>query len=116
MCPSTLEYTGHEFGVGHTVNSHTDKISWMVGHYLGDPANPLITIIDTPGTGDNPESGKYRDCEHGIALVELVKRIGSINAFLVLIKGTNPRFDSFLEQLLKMYESIFGKEMWDNTI
>ena len=118
MCPSThkLKYTGHEFGVGHGENSHTDKTSWMVGHYLGDPANPLITIIDTPGTGDNPENGKSRDCEHAIALAEGVKRIGSIDAFMVLVRGTNPRFDSFLEQQLKMYESIFGKAMWDNTI
>ena len=117
-CPFgySLNYTDHKFGVGHGVNSHTDKTSWMVGHYLGDPANPLITIIDTPGTGDNPENGKSRDCEHGIALAEGVKRIGSINAFMVLIKGTNPRFDSFLEQQINMYVNIFGKEMWDNTI
>ena len=88
----------------------------MVGHYLGDPANPLITIIDTPGTGDNPKNGKSRDCEHAIALAEGVKRIGSIDAFMVLIKGTNSRFDAFMEQQINMYVNIFGNAMWDNTI
>merc|ERR1719460_1162486 len=79
------EYAGHKFGVGHGVESHTVETSWMVGHYLGDPNNPLMTIIDSPGTGDT----EGRDCSHGIALAEGIKRIGAIDAFMVLIKGTD---------------------------
>ena len=71
----------HKFGVGHLTESHTTETSWMVGHYLGDPANPCITIIDTPGTSDT----EGRDCEHGVALAEGIKRIGSITAFMLLL-------------------------------
>jgi hypothetical protein len=84
----------------------------MVGHYLGDPNNPLITIIDTPGTGDD----QGRDCEHGIALAKGVKRIGKIDAFMVLLSGQKARFSEPLQEQMKMYQNIFGKEMWDNTI
>ena len=66
----------------------------MVGHYLGDPANPCITIIDTPGTSDT----EGRDCKHGIALAEGIKRIGSITAFMMLFSGENPRFTSLAEK------------------
>ena len=84
----------------------------MVGHYLGDPNNPLITIIDTPGTGDD----QGRDCEHGIALAKGVKRIGKIDAFMVLLNGQKARFSEPLQEQMKMYQNIFGKEIWDNTI
>ena len=59
------------------------RTSWIVGHYLVDPKNPCITIIDTPGTGDT----EGRDCEHGIALAKGIKEIGSVNAFIVMFKA-----------------------------
>ena len=61
----------------------------MVGHYLGDPANPCITIIDTPGTGDT----EGRDCDHAVAIANGIKEVGSIETFLLLFKGTNPRYE-----------------------
>ena len=106
------DYVAHRFGVGHDAESFTTKTSWMVGHYLGDPANPCITVIDTPGTGD-PEG---RDCEHGIALAEKIKRIGSIDAFILLFKGTDIRFSQPMQDQIKRYVDIFGPEMWENTI
>ena len=67
-------HSAHRFKVGHGADAATTNISWMVGHYLGDAANPCITVIDTPGTGDT----EGRDCEHGIALTEEIKQMGSI--------------------------------------
>ena len=84
----------------------------MVGHYLGDPANPCITIIDTPGTSDT----EGRDCEHGVALAEGIKRIASITAFMMLFNGERPRFTQSTQEQVKLYENIFGREMWKNTI
>ena len=84
----------------------------MVGHYLGDPANPCITVIDTPGTGDT----EGRDCEHGITLAQEIKRIGSIDAFILLFKGTDTRFNQPMQDQIKLYMNIFGPEMWNNTI
>ena len=79
---------------------------------MGDKGNPCITIIDTPGTSDT--SG--RDCEHGIALAQAIKRIGSIDAFVLLFKGINPRFDESMKDQIKLFLEIFGQEMWQNTI
>ena len=106
------DYVAHRFGVGHGAESFTTNTIWMVGHYLGDPDNPCITVIDTPGTGDT----EGRDCEHGIALAEGIKRIGSIDAFMLLFKGTNARFTPSMTDQIKLYMSIFGREMWQNTI
>ena len=61
---------------------------WLVGHYLGDPNNSCITVVDTPGTGDT----EGRDCDHAMDLAESVKQIGSIETFLLMFKGTNSRF------------------------
>ena len=98
--------------MGHGTRSFTNETSWVVGHYLGDKSNPCITIIDTPGTSDT--SG--RDCEHGIALAEAIKQIGSIDAFVLLFKGINPRFDESMKDQIKLFLEIFGQEMWQNTI
>ena len=100
------------FGVGHGAESHTNATSWMVGHYLGDPANPCITIIDSPGTGDT----EGRDCDHGIALAKGIKEIGSIDAFMLLFKGSNARFSTPMQEQIKLYQNIFGDKMFDNVI
>ena len=99
-------YVAHRFGVGHGAESFTTKTSWMVGHYLGDPANPCITVIDTLGTGNT----------EGIALAEGIKRIGSITAFMMLFNGEIPRFTQSTQERVKLYENIFGREMWKNII
>jgi len=101
-----------KFGVGHRTISHTEETSWIVGHYLGDPNNPCITIIDTPGTGDT----EGRDCDHGIALAKGVKEIGSVDAFIVMFKGTNPRFSQPMQDQIHLYLNIFGEEMFNNAI
>ena len=80
------------FGVGHGAEAHTNATSWMVGHYLGDPANPCITIIDTPGTGDT----EGRDCDHAVAISKGLQEIGGIETFLLLYKGTNVRWSYIL--------------------
>jgi GTPase SAR1 family protein len=105
-------HTPRRFRVGHGADPMTNNTSWMVGHYLGDPANPCITVIDTPGTGDT----EGKDCERGIALAEEIKQMGSIDAFIFLFKGTNPRFTQAMQDQIKLYMSIFGQKMWQSTI
>ena len=84
----------------------------MVGHYLGDPNNPCITIIDTPGTGDT----EGRDCDHGIALAKGIKEVGSIDAFMLLFKGSNPRFSQSMQEQIHLYTNIFGDDLFKNAI
>ena len=102
----------YKFGVGHRAESHTNATTWMVGHYLGDPANPCITVIDTPGTGDT----EGRDCDHAIALAEDLKKMGSIDAFLLLFKGVNLRFDQRMQEQITLFRNIFGANLFQNVI
>jgi len=102
----------HKFGIGHFADSFTTNTSYMVGHYLGDPANPCIAVIDTPGASD----AECRDHEHMTTLYEAVKQIGSITAFILLFNGQNPRFSAGLQEQVKVYQTIFGPEMWSNVI
>ena len=106
------EWVGHKFGTGHGAVSHTQTTDWMVGHYLGDSSNPCITIIDTPGIGDT----ENRDCQHGIALAKGIKEIGSIDAFMLLFNGQDPKFTQDIQKQIDLYLDIFGIEMWTNTI
>ena len=76
-----------KFGVGHGSKSMTVETSWLVGHWLGDTNLPCVTIVDSPGTGDT----EGRDCQHAVSLLDNVKKIGSIETFLLLFKGTNTR-------------------------
>jgi hypothetical protein len=84
----------------------------MVGHYLGDPEYPCIAIMDTPGASDTD----CRDHEHMTALLEGVKNVGSITAFVLLFNGARPRFAKGLQEQMKLYQTIFGPEMWSNVV
>jgi len=84
----------------------------MVGHYLGDPANPCIVVVDTPGASDT----QCRDHEHGFKLKEGIQELGSITAFVMLFNGQRPRFSAGLVEQVKLYQGIFGPGMWNNVI
>ena len=40
----------------------------------------------------------------------------TLNIILITFKGTDRRFDVHTLALLKLYEEIFGKEMWRNVV
>ena len=46
----------------------------------------------------------------------LKDQVRSVDVFLLLFNGGNPRFQASIIQLLKLYESIFSKDMWKNAI
>ena len=95
-----------KFGVGHGSKSMTVLARYVcyillcyilyyyivVGHWLGDSNLPCVTIVDSPGTGDT----EGRDCQHAVGLLNNVKKIGSIETFLLLFKGTNTRWASHI--------------------
>eukprot|EP00092_Neocalanus_flemingeri_P014899 GFUD01016091.1.p1 GENE.GFUD01016091.1~~GFUD01016091.1.p1 ORF type:complete len:1172 (-),score=192.98 GFUD01016091.1:160-3675(-) len=97
-----------KFGVGHEAVSMTSSVDWIVGHWLGDDQNPLVTIIDTPGTGDV----QGRNCDHALHLARDLKKLGNINTFLLTYKGTDNRFDTGLQDQIKLFVTIFGDDFW----
>ena len=101
------------FPVGHGTESFTTKVQARTGHWMGDPTNPRLSIIDTPGTGDT----NNRDCENAIETVKYLKDVvGTIDVIVLMFKGTNYRFDASMQKQLEMFESIFGTKMWDHVI
>ena len=46
----------------------------------------------------------------------LKEEIKSVDVFLLLFNGGVSRFQASILKLLKLYQSIFSKDMWKNTI
>ena len=89
------------------------------GHYLGKPSNPRVTIIDTPGFGDD-----NFEAEEAI-LDELVYflrgRVKFINAFMIVINGHilrpgTPRLNRQMRTVLSLLTKMFGDDLWNNAI
>jgi predicted GTPase len=99
------------FEPGSGIDSKTVKTKTFNGQFLG--SGPCITLIDTPGAADT----KGRDYEHAIKMAKFLKNeMGSFDAILLMLKGSDRRFSSHTIALLKLYQEIFGKEMWRNVI
>merc|ERR550532_1919882 len=115
MCASPKFDPNHPtFKVGHSQSSETNETDWIAGKYLGDFSgnSSCLTVIDTPGVGDK----LGRDCEHGEKIGEEAKRLGPIDAFVLIVKGTNSRFTAALQEQLTFYQDLFGPKFWNRTI
>lgn len=85
------------FVVAHTASSGT-----RVGK-LESGINPLlpdvpITIIDAPGYGDS----EGRDQEHLQGTARLLEREGFVNSFLLVLNGSQVRFDGQIFDMLQV--------------
>jgi len=100
-----------KFGVGHTVKSETSSTSWITGNYLGIEGK-CITIVDTPGVGDN----LGRDCTHAMNTAAFVKNLNSIHAFVLVIKGTRTRVGQDLKTHIHRFLEMFGQGFWKKVL
>ena len=102
------------FEIGHDFKkSKTSEIEAKTGQYLG--RGTCITVIDTPGFDDT--RGKEYDHKHSQEMQQYLKdNYDSINIFLLLIKGSDTRFDDSLDRMLQWYEEIFGKDFWKHVV
>ena len=71
------------------------------GNWLGKPDGPQLTLIDTPGTGNT----ENMDCQYTMDTVKYLKDVvRRIDMFVLLFKGTNPRFDAGMQKQLESEE------------
>jgi len=99
------------FEPGSGIDSKTEDTETFRGQFLG--SGPCVTLIDTPGAADS----KGRDYEHAIEMAKFLKEeMGSLDTILLMFKGEDRRFSAHTIALLRLYEEIFGKEMWNNVI
>ena len=70
-----------------------------------------IVLIDTPGLADS----KGRDSKHIGEIVDTLKFQKSINAFLIVLNGSLPRFDLNIQSMLFKFKDVFGDDFINNT-
>ena len=59
----------------------------------------------------------HRDYEHALDMASILKtELNSVDVFLLMFHGGNQRFLASITKLLKLYESIFSKDLWKHAI
>jgi len=72
-----------------------------------------VTVIDTPGFGE--DAANEKDTIDGI-FFKAKKEIKFIHAFVLVIKRDTTRFKKSMKDMLKIFEAMFGEDVWKNTI
>jgi len=81
--------------------------------FNNDYSQPL-SLIDTIGFNDPT---KNEDAEIIADLVTKLKnKVDYINTFVIAVNGTDPRLDGSLIAMIKIFEEMFGKEFWKQTL
>ena len=94
---------------GH--DSCTKETSYAVGNWLGE--GETFTVVDTPGFGDSDNEDTELIDEMMEVLHNVVK---GANAVMLLVDGTEERFDAALQQMIREMQALFGEALWANTI
>ena len=82
------------------------------GHWLGDVTSPMVTVIDTPGFGEN-FTAEVSYIEEMVA--KFKDDFKYINVF-ILVFQQGGRLSGALHDMLFLFEKMFGAEFWKNTI
>ena len=67
----------------------------------------------SPGTSDS----EGQDFENAIAMANIMNaKLKTIDIFLLLATGHESQMDQSMIDQLRLYQSIFGEEMWSNSV
>ena len=111
---NTLAGKDHDdegFPVGHGAAACTNDTTDKAVYFRGKETRPVI-LIDTPGL-NHEEVGA--DNYNLVQEVECLKRVGRVNTFLLVINGSNPRFDKSLINTLENYRRQFGEKFLETN-
>ena len=100
-------------GLNNEGASVTKKTCEDQGHWLGNHSNPIFTVIDTPGFGnDLVEEEKTIE-----GLVNVLKdEIKFIHAFVIAFKQQDNRMTASLRSMIGLFQKMFGDHFWENAI
>jgi len=113
--------TGFEDGCFKVAWKNGDKPGGVIttatchdsGYYLGDDSNPKVTVIDTPGFGDEMEA----EVQTINGLVDVLKnQIKEVDVFVICFRETNDRMTKAMQNMLNLFQQMFGKQFWNNAI
>ena len=101
------------FPVSAEAASCTQRTKFADVFFNKDPAMP-ISLIDTIGF-DDPD--KDNDAKIIAELVDKLKyHCDHVNLFIIAVNGQNPRLDSSLIGMIKIFEGMFGQEFWKQVV
>ena len=89
----------------------TSQTCAEVGNYLGNGAQ--VTIIDTPGFGDDLENEEQTIDE----LVDVLKnQVKFVHVFVLAFNGESPRMTLAFKSMIRLFEKMFGSLFWKNAV
>ena len=93
----------------------TTKTCSDTGHYLGNPSNPKVTIIDTPGFGDSNLETEEATIDDLVTFLR--DHVKFIHAFVIVLNGgVTPRLNRQMRTMLNLFTKMFGDDFWNNAI
>merc|ERR1712013_483769 len=98
---------------GYKGRGKTSDVCAHKGHFLGDTDKPNITVVDTPGFGMRGDEEEETISEVVVSLRDVVQYV---DAFAIVIKGTETRQTRSMVNMVNMYKTIFGEEFMKNVI
>ena len=101
-----LQGDGNEGNVVTTATCHD------TGNYLGNPSNREITVIDTPGFGDEMKE-EVRTIN---GIVDVLKNMTYVNVFVICVRESDNRLNRAMEGMLNTFQKMFGKGFWKNVV
>jgi predicted GTPase len=69
-------------------------------------------LVDTPGLGDS----EHRDTLNLADIVKTLKQLESVNAFILVFNGQNPRMDGQLRSMMMLFKEMFGEKFLENIL
>lgn len=75
-------------------------------------ANDRIRIVDTPGLMDN--EGSTHDEANMVEIVKHAQQMGYVHGFLLVINEQSPRFDSGMQDAVRLLVDTFGATMMNH--
>jgi GTP-binding protein EngB required for normal cell division len=100
----------------NSLDSCTKKTTSVIGHGLGDSRNTNVTIVDTPGFGDNKGTEEQERLVDEMMDV-LNTKIITAGAIVFHIKGAGfSRIDHAMHKALRTMTTLFGSGVWKKLI
>ena len=110
---SGLDHDAKVFPVSASAESCTQSTQFADVLFNNDKSRP-ISVIDTIGF-DDPKN----DLD-AVIIADLVSKLKNqvdyINTFVIAVNGQNPRLDGSLIGMIRIFEKMFGKDFWQQTL
>jgi hypothetical protein len=94
------------FKIGKGAKSETTACAAADHYWLGEASEGLFKCIDTPGLNDSEGSDEH----HINDIIVTMKGLEYVNAIVLVLNGTEPRFSKSLQDAIRRFEQAFCGE------